>query len=807
MAMIATGIVAQALESPKCFECGADLPALGAPLSEVTCPTCGKTIMMPGRLGQYHLLRLLGAGGMGAVYEGMDTGLQRKIAVKVILRDKVEEDPTFIDSFKREAQSAARLDSVNLVGVYAFGESEGQPYLVMELVQPDALDKMMKDGPLNATTVLGIGRQIAQGLKAAAEHGLVHGDVKPENILINEAREAKLADFGIAGVAGAKAAANNEVWGTPYYIAPETLRRQKVDQRADIYSLGATLYHAIAGVPPFEGETAVDVMKARLVGTARPLHEVAPHCPENISKIVMRMLEPEQMRRYPNYDSLLADIAKEIGTGKASGAKRVMLKNSKSKTGAVVIPSAPMPVVENTNAPLFNQQKKKQGLSKGVIIGIAAGGGVLLLTIIAVLVGVMVKAAKGDAPTAPTTPADAVAAEATPTVDPAIAQAAAAQAVADAKTLAELIKRYEQAYVDTKSTIKTADAQVKRMAKRAERAVLPENMSWLSPMEGEAPTEMLRELQGCYAKVATFNEVLAALETLRTTLNAAQANEDVSAALAEAQTAVAAYEAMPAVKAFVANQKALQNAEKSWQRTVAKARTEMEASVAARKEEERVAREAERQRLAAEQAKRAIEEEVASVGTIEVAVMGDLDKFMPETAEKTFKARQARLKSAEAKAASAVIGERVAAYQTLKTFWLKSIEAGAYANLNVTAATVDTVTVKGQTMPWAKFAADQQNVAFRMLQMSIADDVGARGMRASNRAELAMAAYLYVNRYLGPAMVEKSKTLRDTMKKFRTLAEGLPGTRESFKRLAGVVEDAAAPAEEETPIEETPTEE
>ena len=125
--MIATGIVAQAVEAPKCPECGADLPSGGEPLAETTCSVCNKKVMAPGRLGQYHLLRLIGAGGMGAVYEGIDTGLQRKIAVKVILRDKAEEDPTFIESFKREAQAAARLNSVNIVGVYAFGESEGQP--------------------------------------------------------------------------------------------------------------------------------------------------------------------------------------------------------------------------------------------------------------------------------------------------------------------------------------------------------------------------------------------------------------------------------------------------------------------------------------------------------------------------------------------------------------------------------------------------------------------------------------------------------------------------------------------------------
>lgn len=777
--MIATGIVAQALETPKCPECGADLTVAGAPLSQVTCPACGKQVMVPGRLGQYHLLRLIGAGGMGAVYEGIDTGLQRKIAVKVILRDKAEEDPTFIESFKREAQSAARLNSSNIVGVYAFGESEGQPYLVMELVQPDALDKMMKDGPVNAHTVMSIGRQIAQGLKAAAEQGLVHGDVKPENILINEAREAKLADFGIAALAGAKAAANNEVWGTPYYIAPETLRRQKVDLRADIYSLGATLYHAIAGVPPFEGETAVDVMKARLLGPARPLQEVAPSCPENIAKIVMRMLEAEPMRRYPNYDSLLADIAKEVGSGK--GGKRVMLKSAKPKSGATIsVPSRPMPSVENPNASLF---PKKKGLSKGAVIGIGAGIGVGVLIVLTIIILLLVNAGKKQ-PGAKPSEQPVVA------VDPAVAQAAA-----DLKALGELVKQFEQSYVDAKSAAKTADAQVKRMVKRAERAVLPENTSWLTRQEGEAPTEMLRDVQDLLAKVEAMNGVITAKETVRTTLNDLQANaEDGSAALTEATKAIEAHEALPEVKAFAANQKAVANAEKNWQKVVAKARSEMEAAVAARQEEERKARIAERERLAAEAAKREIEEEVASVATIEVAVAGDLDSFMPEKAQELFKTRQARLKSAEAKAASTKVADRIDAFQTLKTFWMTAIKEGRFKQMGITAATADAVTVNNQQVPWAKFVANQQNLAFRMLQSTIIDDAGARSLRHSDRADLAVGAYLFVMRYFGAATVQKSKTLRDAVAKCRELAESLPGTKTRFEALAGVSEEA--PAEE-----------
>lgn len=772
--MIATGIVAQALEAPKCPECGADLPATGAPLSETTCPTCGKTVMVPGRLGQYHLLRLIGAGGMGAVYEGIDTGLQRKIAVKVILRDKAEEDPTFIESFKREAQSAARLNSLNIVGVYAFGESEGQPYLVMELVQPDSLDKMMKDGPMDAATVLKIGRQVAQGLKAAAEQGLVHGDVKPENILINEARDAKLADFGIAALAGAKAAANNEVWGTPYYIAPETLRRQKVDLRADIYSLGATLYHAIAGVPPFEGETAVDVMKARLLGAARPLQEVAPHCPENLAKIVMRMLEAEPIRRYPNYDSLLADIAKEVGTGK--GGKRVMLKNAKSRTSNVTVAaSAPMASVTNSNAPLF---PKKKGMGKGALIGLIAGGGALAVIILGVIIAVAMSGSKSEAASgegAGTAPAQADA-----------AAQAASQAQADAKALKALIDQVEKEYVDVKSAVMTIDGQVKRMVNRAERAVLPDHTSWLAAQEGEAPTEMLRELQQVFAKQAALGQALSALEALRTKLNDCQMNaEDASAGLAEATAALDAHKALPEVAALSANLTAIRNTEKNWNRIVAKARTEMEAAVAARQEEERQARIAERERLAAEQAKREIEEEVASVSTIDVMITADLDKFMPETAFEVFNSRYARLKSAEAKTAAQVLKARIETFQALKKHWLEGVKAGRYKACGVTAATDSTVTVNGQEMQWSRFVANQQNVAFRMLQSTIADDAGARSLRASDRAELSVGAYLFIKRYFGEATVEKSKTLRDAMTKFQTLAESLPGTKDLFERLAG----------------------
>ena len=191
---------------------------------------------------------------------------------------------------------------------------------------------------------------------------------------------------------------------------------------------------------------------------------------------------------------------------------------------------------------------------------------------------------------------------------------------------------------------------------------------------------------------------------------------------------------------------------------------------------------AERERLAAEQAKREIEEEVASVTAIEVAITGDLDKFMPETAETTFKARQARLKSAEAKAASEVVAERIAAFRQLKQFWLEAIQKGQFKTLGIVAADEQSVTLK-KKLSWQQFVSSQQNLAFRMILSSIVDDAGARSLRASDRAELAVGAHLFITKYFGAAAIEKSKSLRDAVEKLETLATGLPGTKAKFERL------------------------
>jgi chromosome segregation ATPase len=303
-------------------------------------------------------------------------------------------------------------------------------------------------------------------------------------------------------------------------------------------------------------------------------------------------------------------------------------------------------------------------------------------------------------------------------------------------------------------------------------------------MEGEAPTEMLRELQRTFGRLSAMSAAVTAAEGLRTKLDDWRSNyENASEVIAQANEAVAAYDALPEVKGFAGNLKAIQEAEKNWQRVVTRARAEMEKAVADQKEAERKAKQAERERLAAEQAKREIEEEVASVASIEVAITGDLDKFMPETAEVAFKARQARLKSAEAKAAAEVVAERIATFRQLKSFWLEAIKKGQFKAFGIVAADEQSITLK-KKMTWQQFVSSQQNLAFRMIVASIVDDTGARSVRASDRAELAIGAHLFITKYFGQAAVEKSKSLRDAVEKLEALATGLPGTKAKFERLA-----------------------
>ena len=274
-----------------------------------------KTPCAFGENGNFMLERELGRGGMGGVYMGRDKMLDRPVAVKVMLRE-YGSDAEFVEKFKREAQAAARLIHPNIAQIYSYGIADGMPYIAMELVAGGALDQLMahSGAKIDVPRVMKICEQVAQALRCAADQGLVHGDVKPENILLDANGNAKLVDFGLA----AMQKDTNEIWGTPYYIAPEKVKKEPVDYRADMYSLGGTIYHALTGVAPFEGEDAAAVVRKRFEGAPKKPSEVRPGLSPQIDFLVMKMLAMNPEDRYPSFEALLEDYKKVLTTGLSS---------------------------------------------------------------------------------------------------------------------------------------------------------------------------------------------------------------------------------------------------------------------------------------------------------------------------------------------------------------------------------------------------------------------------------------------------------------------------------------------------------
>ena len=265
-----------------------------------------------GETGNFLLEREMGRGGMGGVYMGRDKMLDRPVAVKVMLKE-YGADAEFVEKFKREAQAAARLIHPNIAQIYSYGIADGMPYIAMELVAGGSLDQLMKNAgaSIDIPRVMKICEQVAQALRCAADQGLVHGDVKPENVLLDANGNAKLVDFGLA----AMQKDTNEIWGTPYYIAPEKVKKEPIDYRADMYSLGGTLYHALTGVAPFEGDDAPAVVRKRFEAPPVPPSKIRPDISPQIDALVLKMLALKPTDRFPSFEALLQEYGRVMATG------------------------------------------------------------------------------------------------------------------------------------------------------------------------------------------------------------------------------------------------------------------------------------------------------------------------------------------------------------------------------------------------------------------------------------------------------------------------------------------------------------
>src|SRR5437660_12242890 len=292
--MLQAGLMAIEAEpamTQACPDCGTAIDTTDAePLAQIACPNCGEEIRVERTFDHFNVVETVGVGGMGTVYKARDTHLDRFVALKLLRKD-LEGGLDETAHLHQEARMAASVNHPNIVQIFSSGTDHGQFYLVMELVERGSLDDFIEQHTrLPEEQVLEAGIQTAKGLRAAYAKGLIHRDVKPANILFADEHVAKIGDFGLAGIA---AEARGEIWGTPYYVAPERLNQQPEDFRSDIYSLGATLFHALAGRAPIEGDTNSASDLLALKQQPLLLSVVAPEVSADTARVLQRMVAPE----------------------------------------------------------------------------------------------------------------------------------------------------------------------------------------------------------------------------------------------------------------------------------------------------------------------------------------------------------------------------------------------------------------------------------------------------------------------------------------------------------------------------------
>src|SRR6516162_10904527 len=244
-----------------------------------------------GRLDHYEVLGVIGKGAMGIVLRARDTKLERVVAIKV-LAAPLAASGTARQRFAREARATAAIRDEHVVAIYAVRDDAPVPYLVMEFIDGCNLDALLRRGvPLEVKEVLRIGTQVASGLAAAHERGLIHRDVKPGNILLeNGVQRVKLTDFGLARAAGdAGLTQSGVITGTPSYMSPEQARGEAVDHRSDLFSLGSVLYALATGHPPFRADSTMGVLNRISNNSPRPIREINPEVPDWLAAIIARL--------------------------------------------------------------------------------------------------------------------------------------------------------------------------------------------------------------------------------------------------------------------------------------------------------------------------------------------------------------------------------------------------------------------------------------------------------------------------------------------------------------------------------------
>jgi eukaryotic-like serine/threonine-protein kinase len=323
--------------------------------------------------GRYELQEVAGSGGMSSVYKARDTVLERTVAIK-ILHEHFSDDPEYVERFRREARALAQLNHPNIVTVIDRGEFEGRQFIVFEHVKGENLKELVaREGQLPVDRALALVHQVARGLAFAHDHGVVHRDVKPHNVLIDEDGVAKVTDFGIArSLEPADGLTETgTLLGTSEYIAPEQASGARVDERSDQYSLAAVLYELLTGEPPYTGDNFMAVAMQHIQQPVPSVREARPDVSQRIDAIVARAMAKRPEDRFPTTEAMMAALeAARVGTDSRPPA---VTRPDDGATESIPVPGPLPPPI----------QRSRKRFPVPILIGlILVGVGALVLALI-----------------------------------------------------------------------------------------------------------------------------------------------------------------------------------------------------------------------------------------------------------------------------------------------------------------------------------------------------------------------------------------------------------------------------------------
>ena len=374
----------------KCLYPDRPMPETVPPGSSSTAPSGpgpGAEALVGRTFGDYHVLRRLGQGGMGQVFLADQLSLKRRVALKFLRPDHLNE--TTLKRFRAEAEAVARLSHPNIVQVYAIGEVDGLQYMALEFVEGRTLrDVIDKKGQFTVQLALLVIRQVAMALQRAASLGIVHRDIKPENILLNRKGDVKVADFGllrrvIEGPQDLSLTQSGQTLGTPLYMSPEQVQGKQIDPRSDIYSLGVTAYHMLAGRPPFNGKEAIEVALKHINAEPPPLAEIRPDVSSVLVSLVHRMMSKDPAARPQTGREVIRDLA-GVHTAPPGGednpfAGLHLPAPALAKTEAIPAAPTPPPSVTVTVPVPTRRPRPALMVAGSILLALACGVGLRLM--------------------------------------------------------------------------------------------------------------------------------------------------------------------------------------------------------------------------------------------------------------------------------------------------------------------------------------------------------------------------------------------------------------------------------------------